>query len=48
MNKKKNHPNINFSAKIKSKYILKQIFDNLNKNKILEIIRYNKDLRYKK
>ena len=46
MNKKKNNPpKLNFSAKVRSKYILKQIFDNLNKNKLLEIIRYNKNLR---
>ena len=30
---------------IKSKYILKQVFDNLRTNKFLEIIRYNKNLQ---
>ena len=46
MNKKKNNPSkVNFYTKVKSKYILKQIFDYLNKSKILEIIRYNKNLR---
>ena len=35
----------NSLIKIKSKYILKQIFDNLKENKKLEIIRYNKKIR---
>ena len=33
--------------KINSKYILKQIFDNLKQNKLLDIIRYNKKLKRK-
>ena len=37
----------NFLIKIRSKYILKQIFDNLKINKLLEIIRYNKNIRNK-
>ena len=46
MNKKKNNPSkANFPSKVKSKYILKQIFEYLNKIKLLEIIRYNKILR---
>ena len=32
----------NLLEKIKSKYILKKIFDNLQKRKSLNIIRYNK------
>ena len=32
----------NFLKKIRSKYILKQIFDNLKENKLLNIIHYNK------
>ena len=35
----------NFLIKIKSKYILKQIFDNLKETKLLEIIRYNKSIQ---
>ena len=31
-----------FLVKVKSKYILKKIFDNLQKRKKLELIRYNK------
>ena len=37
----------NFLIKIRSKYILKQIFDNLKENKLLEIIRYNKNIQNK-
>ena len=37
----------NTLKKIKSKYILKQIFDNLKQNKSLNIIRYNKKLKQK-
>jgi len=33
--------------KINSKYILKQIFDNIKQNKLLDIIRYNKKLKRK-
>ena len=33
--------------KIRSKYILKQIFNNLNKKNILNILKYNKNLRKK-
>ena len=32
---------------IKSDFILKQIFENLQKNKLLNIIRYNKNLQKK-
>ena len=32
----------NFLIKIRSKYILKKIFDNLKENKLLDIIHYNK------
>ena len=35
----------NFLIKIRSKYILKQIFDNLQEIKLLEIIRYNKNIQ---
>ena len=46
MNKKKNNlPKTSFSTRVRSKYILKQIFQYLNKIKLLQIIRYNKDLR---
>ena len=34
-----------FLAKIKSKYILKEIFDNLSKIRMLKIINYNKTLQ---
>ena len=37
----------NILIKIRSKYILKQIFDNLKENKLLEIIRYNKNIQNK-
>ena len=38
MNKKKNNPpKVNFPTKVRSKYILKQIFDYLNQNKLLEL-----------
>ena len=35
----------NLLIKVKSKYILKEIFDNLKENKKLDIIRYNKKVR---
>ncbi len=35
----------NLFKKIRSKYILKQIFDNIKKNKSLEIINYNKNIQ---
>ena len=35
----------NILIKIRSKYILKQIFDNLKKIRLLEIIRYNKNIQ---
>ena len=41
----KNIYNQNQVIKIRSKYILKQIFDNLKQNKLLEVIRYNKKLQ---
>ena len=37
----------NFLIKIKSKFILKQIFDNLKEKRLLEIIRYNKNIQNK-
>ncbi len=37
----------NFLFGIISKYNLKQIFDNLKENKLLEIIRYNKNIQNK-
>ena len=37
----------NFLMWIRSKYILKQIFDNLKENKLLEIIRHNKNIQNK-
>ena len=37
----------NSLKKVKSKYILKQIFDNIQENILLEIIRYNKNLKNK-
>ena len=43
-NKFKNMITIN---KIRSKYILAQIFDNLQHNKKLEIVRYNKNIKNK-
>ena len=45
---KVNNKNIykeNKIIKIRSKYVLKQIFDNLKLNKLLEVIRYNKKLQ---
>ena len=33
--------------KIRSKYILKQIYDNLKPKRLLEIIRYNKRIKNK-
>ena len=33
--------------KVRSKYILAQIFDNLQHNKKLEIVRYNKNIKNK-
>ena len=30
---------------IKSKYLLNQIFDNLQKNKLLDVIRHNKKIK---
>ena len=38
---------INKYNEIKSKYILKQIFDNVTKNKYLNIIKYNKNIQQK-
>ena len=35
----------NTLKKVKSKYILQQIFDNLKQNKTLNIIRYNKKIK---
>ena len=39
--------NYNSISKIKSKFLLKQIFDRLNPNKTLEIIKYNKNIQKK-
>jgi len=38
---------INKYNEIKSKYILKQIFDNVTKNKYFNIIKYNKNIQQK-
>ena len=37
--------NKNFLKMVRSKYILEKILNNLQKNKLLNIIRYNKDIR---
>ena len=37
----------NILEKIRSRFILKRIFDNLKENKFLETIRYNKEIRNK-
>ena len=42
---KSNSYRLNFLKKVKSKYVLHQIFDNLARKKFLEIIRYNKILK---
>ena len=42
-----NYLNNNTLLRIKSKYILQEIFDYLNENKFLNFIRYNKSLQYK-
>ena len=39
--------NKNFLVKIRSKYVLEQVFENLHEKKLLEIIRYNKNLQKK-
>ena len=44
-NNSNNFFNKNYFEKIKSKYILKQIFDNLKTNKLLRVIHYNKILK---
>ena len=44
-NNSNNFFNKNSFEKIKSKYILKQIFDNLKTNKLLRVIHYNKILK---
>ena len=43
--KKNNSFGLNSLKKVKSKYVLQQVFDNLSRNKFLDIIRYNKDLK---
>ena len=45
INSSNNFFNKNSFEKIKSKYILKQIFDNLKTNKLLRVIHYNKILK---
>ena len=45
MDKNNSHNSFNTFEKIKSKYILKQIFDNLKFNKLLRVIHYNKTLK---
>ena len=42
----KNHK-INYVLKIRSIYIMKHIFNNILQNKLLNIIRYNKNIRKK-
>ena len=44
-NNSNNSFNKNTLEKLKSKYILKQIFDNLKTNKLLRIINYNNALK---
>ena len=39
--------NNNLFKKIKSQYILKQIFENLIQNKKLDVVRYNKEMQKK-
>ena len=39
--------NKNFLKRIRSKYILEKIMNNLQNNKLLDIIRYNKNIRNK-
>ena len=39
--------NNNLFKKIKSQYILKQVFDNLIQNKKLDVVRYNKEMQKK-
>ena len=39
--------NKNLFKRVKSQYILKQIFENLKQNKKLEVIRYNKEMQQK-
>ena len=41
------YPTNKILLKLKSKYVLNHIFDNLNTNKFLNIIRYNKNLQKK-
>ena len=43
--KKNNSYRLILLKKVKSKYILQQIFDNLTRNKFLDLIRYNKVLK---
>ena len=47
MEPKNNCENIISITKVRSKYILAQILDNLQQNKKLEIIRYNKNIKNK-
>ena len=47
MNKGYNTSKNNLLKKIRSKWLLKQIFDNLENNKSLEIIKYNKNIQEK-
>ena len=42
-----NYLNNNTLLRIKSKYILQEIFDYLNETKFLNFIRYNKSIQYK-
>ena len=42
---KNNSFGLNSLKKVKSKYVLQQVFVNLSRNKFLNIIRYNKDLK---
>ena len=45
--KANNNNNQNFLKMIRSKYILEKILNNLQNNKLLNIIRYNKNIRNK-
>ena len=42
---KNNHNNNGMLIKIRSKYIVMKIFDNLKDIKFLELIRYNKNIK---
>ena len=47
MNEKNESNKLNILNNIKSKYILKILFNNLSETKLLNIIRYNKNIQLK-